>query len=154
MVQTYYKLSQQSELLRRRLSLPDYYETSSPTSQTSHSAYAIHPSYTATTPTFPCIDQQSWPPPESSEPPAERTLYELNHQIKTTLTELLNCDFVKHDKLFRAWVQGRLMDAEHELKRQRRWRNSFASNESTMRSFNEQHHFGSTQALASWKVDI
>ncbi|KAI9836872.1 MAG: hypothetical protein M1819_001037 [Sarea resinae] len=52
----------------------------------------------------------------------DERLYDVNHQIKTVLTQLLNCDSVKHDNRFRNWVQSRLMDAEHELKQQRRRR--------------------------------
>jgi len=51
-------------------------------------------------------------------------LYEVNQKIKTTLTELLNTDSVKHDDKFRTWIQGRLMDAEMEMRRQRRRRSS------------------------------
>lgn len=52
--------------------------------------------------------------------PPERKLYHVNQQIKTTLTELLNCESVKRDRLYRAWVQTRLMEAERELKQGRR----------------------------------
>ncbi len=46
----------------------------------------------------------------------EQKLLQINQQIKSTLTELLNCESVKGDKQYRAWVQSRLMDAEMELK--------------------------------------
>lgn len=55
-----------------------------------------------------------------------RTLYDINQQIKATLTELLNTDRVKHDDHFRAFVQSKLMEAEMELKGQRRRRSSEA----------------------------
>ncbi|KAK3074072.1 hypothetical protein LTR53_003784 [Teratosphaeriaceae sp. CCFEE 6253] len=54
--------------------------------------------------------------------PDERKLYDVNHDIKSTLTELLNCEAVRHDGKMRLWVQTRLFDAESELKRQRRRR--------------------------------
>jgi len=54
--------------------------------------------------------------------PDERKLFDINHDIKTTLTELLNCAAVRHDHRMRLWVQTRLLDAEKELKRQRRRR--------------------------------
>jgi len=60
---------------------------------------------------------------DASSPGAEPEndqLRVVNHQLKATLTELLNNDSVKHDSNLRMWVQGRLMDAEMELKRQRR----------------------------------
>jgi hypothetical protein len=50
----------------------------------------------------------------------ERRLMDVNQQIKATLTELLNCEGVKHDQRYRVWVQRRLMDAERELKEGRR----------------------------------
>jgi hypothetical protein len=49
-----------------------------------------------------------------------RALYEINQQMKATLTELLNTDSVKNDDKFRLWIQGRLMDTEVEMRRQRR----------------------------------
>jgi hypothetical protein len=55
---------------------------------------------------------------------AEESLYEINRQIKSTLTELLNCEGIKEDKAARTWVQERLMGAELELRRQRRRRSS------------------------------
>ncbi|SMQ51489.1 unnamed protein product [Zymoseptoria tritici ST99CH_3D7] len=44
------------------------------------------------------------------------------HALKCTLTDLLNCEAVKSDAEWRSWCQARLMDAELELKRQRRRR--------------------------------
>jgi len=52
------------------------------------------------------------------------TLFEVNANIKSTLTDLLNSDAVRKDDEMRAWVQQRLMDAEQSLKRQRRRRTS------------------------------
>ncbi|RDW62630.1 hypothetical protein BP5796_10932 [Coleophoma crateriformis] len=46
----------------------------------------------------------------------EMKLMNVNQQIKSTLTELLNCDAVKADQAYRMWVQSRLMDTEKELK--------------------------------------
>lgn len=46
----------------------------------------------------------------------EEKLLNVNQQIKTTLTELLNCETVKCDRSYRMWIQSRLMDAERELK--------------------------------------
>lgn len=50
----------------------------------------------------------------------ERKLHDVNQQIKTALTDLLNCESVRRDRLYRAWVQRRLMEAEKELKEGRR----------------------------------
>lgn len=52
----------------------------------------------------------------------EQKLYDINKQIKFTLTDLLNCDSTRSDSKFRAWVQSRLMDAEMELRRHRKRR--------------------------------
>lgn len=57
----------------------------------------------------------------------DHKLYEVNHDIKSTLTELLNCEAVRQDSKMRLWVQTRLMDAELELKRQRKRRLSVPS---------------------------
>lgn len=46
----------------------------------------------------------------------EEKLLNVNLQIKTTLTDLLNCASVRGDRRYRTWVQSRLMDAERELK--------------------------------------
>jgi hypothetical protein len=54
----------------------------------------------------------------------EAYLLELTHAMKATLTELLNCQSVRHapesadegDLEFRSWVQTRLMEKELELK--------------------------------------
>lgn len=50
----------------------------------------------------------------------EDKLCDINHQMKATLTELLNHESVKGDDKFRHWVQERLIDAEMELRKQRR----------------------------------
>jgi len=46
----------------------------------------------------------------------EQKLQNVNEQIKTTLTELLNIESVRADRRYRMWVQSRLMDAEKELR--------------------------------------
>jgi hypothetical protein len=56
----------------------------------------------------------------TSEIAAEQLkLKSVNHQIKSTLTDLLNCASVRGDRRSRMWVQTRLMDAEKELKVER-----------------------------------
>ncbi|KXT14742.1 hypothetical protein AC579_4411 [Pseudocercospora musae] len=59
-------------------------------------------------------------------------LFHANHEIKATLTDLLNCDVARHDPKMRKWIQSRLMDAELELKRQRRRRSSAPTPTSTL----------------------
>lgn len=46
----------------------------------------------------------------------ENKLKDVNLQIKSTLTELLNCESVRNDNRYRSWIQTRLMDAEKELR--------------------------------------
>jgi len=50
----------------------------------------------------------------------QKALYEINQQIKATLTELLNTESVRSDEKYRAWIQERLMDAEHQIRKRRR----------------------------------
>lgn len=47
----------------------------------------------------------------------ETKLKDVNQQIKSTLTTLLNCESVRSDRKYRNWVQTRLMDTEKELKK-------------------------------------
>jgi hypothetical protein len=47
-------------------------------------------------------------------------LAEINQQIIATLTDLLNTDSVRSDDKSRAWIQEKLMEAEHQIRRQRR----------------------------------
>ncbi|KAH0335787.1 hypothetical protein KCU81_g8876, partial [Aureobasidium melanogenum] len=66
-------------------------------------------------------EEPSGPPPLSVD---EAKLADISSRIKTTLTDLLNCDAVKNDPRMRSWVATRLMDVEHELKEQKRRRHS------------------------------
>lgn len=52
----------------------------------------------------------------------EMKMRNVNLQIKSTLTELLNCESVRSDGRYRMWVQSRLMEAEQELRGARRRR--------------------------------
>lgn len=46
--------------------------------------------------------------------------YDVNHNLKSSLTALLNSEVVREDETIRVWAQTRLMEAERELRRQRR----------------------------------
>lgn len=70
-----------------------------------------------------CEHQRRSPSRQSSD---TQHLYEINNQIKATLTELLNSESVRNDDKARVWVQARLMEAEHELKKERRRKSSGA----------------------------
>ena len=65
----------------------------------------------------------------------EEKLLNVNLQIKTTLTELLNCGSVRSDKRYRMWVQSRLMDAERELKGSRSRSSTRRRSEDVMAGF-------------------
>jgi hypothetical protein len=69
----------------------------------------------------------------SSSSEAEASMFEISQQIKATLTSLLGCESVKHDTDFRAWVQEKLMEAEKDLKKQRRRRSSLEREEAMKR---------------------
>ncbi|XTI91968.1 hypothetical protein V2W45_1420462 [Cenococcum geophilum] len=146
-LQKYMLLSSQQEVLRRRLSLqippPTPMTAFSPEMQSlSSSPVSSRPNYNSFSPEpFPISPASSRPMgayPIPTVPGVEHRssmgyenqsenghkLYEINQKIKTTLTELLNTDSVKNDEKFRTWIQGRLMDAEMEMRRQRRRRSS------------------------------
>jgi len=101
---------------------PSAYSTfSSPTSPNSNT----FPSW----PDSPAYSPSTTPARQSQSSTNEHTLLDLNGQIVATLTELLNCDSIKHDMALRSWVQERLMEAEHDCRKQRRRRKSGASRE-------------------------
>lgn len=54
----------------------------------------------------------------------EKRLFDVDESIKRALTELLNCEGVRHDRSMRLWVQSRLMETEKELRSGRRRRSS------------------------------
>ena len=140
----------QSDSLRQRLSISipandDLFavESISPTRSPSSPTDRRRSSAASPSQAYSFPSAQVWPTPQAvpdtwrtseSERVDEADLYEVNHQIKCLLTDLLNCESIKSDKLYRAWVQARLMDAEHELKRQRRRRSSAA--QETLRTIN------------------
>lgn len=52
----------------------------------------------------------------------KQKLCDVNEGIKRALTELLNSEGVRKDRIMRTWVQARLMDTERELRTGRRRR--------------------------------
>lgn len=134
-MQKYMKLSNQQDKLRRRLSL----QIPSSTPIAVRSPESISPSPTNsrtsfTNESYSSSPMSAYPIPAGSFkhrstsvdglPDESHKLYEVNQQIKATLTGLLNADSVRQDDKFRGWIQGRLMDAELEMRRQRRRRSS------------------------------
>lgn len=140
-------LSSQQEALRRRLSLqipPPTPMTASPEMQSlSSSPTSARPAYCSSLspepfyvsssssrpmgaypiPTVPGVEHCTSAIDDSQNDDSHK-LYEINQRIKATLTGLLNTDSVRNDDKFRTWIQGRLMDAEMEMRRQRRRRSS------------------------------
>lgn len=128
-------LSSQQEVLRRRLSLqvpsaapltpssPEFGSlASSPISSRSYtlSSWSGESDYTSTRPipTEPGMaHRHSIDDPHTED---AQKLCEINNQIKATLTELLNTESVRSDEKYRAWIQERLMDAEQQIRKQRR----------------------------------
>lgn len=149
-ISRYRRLSEQSESIQQRLnsiSSVHSYDSTSPMDSipsTPSPKQFLSQSYQyQTTSSYPMAStwSQSHSGATSShaaDMAGEASLYEINQQIKSTLTELLNCDEVKHDKMFRAWVQTKLMEAEHQLKKQRKRRSSISPE--IMKTF--EHSFG------------
>jgi hypothetical protein len=119
-MQKYMLLSAQKEALQRRMSLQIPFgapmEVSSPEFQSLSSSRACSPGYASSYPTL-NVDLHT----EDSH-----KLAEINHQIVATLTELLNTECVRSDDKQRAWIQEKLMEAEHQGRRQRRRHSSNA----------------------------
>jgi len=143
-MQKYMLLSSQQEVLRRRLSLqipaatpmsalsPEFQSLSS---SPSFSGPAYAASWTVEPENITTHPMSAYPIPtnagachrhntEESQTEDAHRLYEINQQIKATLTELLNTDSVRNNEKYRLWIQGRLMDAEKQMRRQRRRRSS------------------------------
>jgi hypothetical protein len=131
-------LQSQQEVLQRRLSLhvptdapfttPSPSLSSSPTSSRSSYSWSPEPEYSSTRPipTQPDTAHSSQRRHSHDDLHNEdsRKLSEVNQQIKATLTELLNTESVRSDSKFRAYIQERLMDAEHNIRRNRRHHSS------------------------------
>lgn len=137
-MQRYMLLSAQKEALQRKMALEIPFSTpmtvTSPEFQSLSSSPTWSPKYASPYPT--AADPL---PTGSSTNMVTRTsihdmhteesqrLNELNHQIVATLTELLNTESVRSDDKHRAWIQERLMEAEHQIRRERRRHSSHAS---------------------------
>jgi hypothetical protein len=153
-------MSSQEEVLRRRMSL--HIPSDAPMTASSPELQSLSSSPVMSRPFY----SSSWAPsldytPASSDPipigshpgmahqptgsghnVESQSAGEMNHQLKATLTELLNTESVRSDKKYRAWIQERLMDAEQKCRRQRRRRSSNPSGEELAISIAENldHH--------------
>jgi len=127
-MQKYMRLCSQQDALRRRISLqiPSSSPMNIPAPDSSSSSPTTSRASLASEP-YSSFPLSAYPHPNSMTTDGQeesQKLYEINQKIKATLTELLNTGSVKQDDKFRVWVQGRLMDAELEMRRQRRRRSS------------------------------
>ncbi|KAF2759993.1 hypothetical protein EJ05DRAFT_318114 [Pseudovirgaria hyperparasitica] len=143
-LQKYLSLQNQKEQLLQKSSIaftcpfaasPPEWSSTQSTPMGFRSGYDFPPSYHESHPTS---TPTSYPAPTHtsrarsvSDPDVDnensRALYHINQQIKAALTELLNTDSVRTNDNYRMFVQGKLMDAEMEMKGQRRRRSSEAS---------------------------
>jgi hypothetical protein len=128
-MQKYLLLSAQKESLQRRISLQLPFgspmEPSSPEFQSLSSSpdwyqnYApSYPSATDPVPTKTVMSART--SIDDTHTDEAHKLAEINQQIIATLTDLLNTDSVRSDDKSRAWIQEKLMEAEHQIRRQRR----------------------------------
>lgn len=124
------QLSSQQEVLSRRLSLGTSATTSpghqslasSPRTSFSSSEWSPEPEYTSNP--IPVQQSRAGHRHSIADPEDAHKLFEINKEIKATLTELLNTESVRSDSQYRQWIQERLMDAEQQIRRQRRRRSS------------------------------
>jgi hypothetical protein len=134
-MQKYILLAAQKEALQRRISMSIPFSlpmsTSSPEFQSLSSSPTSPTDYTSTYPTA------TEPVPTRSgtvvrtsvddmHTDESHKLYEINQQIVATLMELLNTEAVKTDPKYRAFIQEKLMESEHQIRRQRRRHSSNA----------------------------
>lgn len=150
-MQKYMLLSSQEEAIRRRLSLqlptappmavssPEFRSLSS--SPTDYRA-GWAPSYSSTypSPTEPIAAHPGTAHRHSiTDTEDAHRLCEINQEIKATLTELLNTNSVRSDEKSRAWIQSRLMAAEHQIRDQRRRRSSSSGHDREFASSIAEH---------------
>jgi len=137
-MQKYMLLSAQKEALQRRMALEipfgEPMAASSPEFQSLSSSPTWSPKYaspypTATDPVPTGFRSNTAARTSIDDMHTEESLKinEINHQIVATLTELLNTESVRSDDKHRAWIQERLMEAEHQIRRERRRHSSNAS---------------------------
>ncbi|CAO2654429.1 Nn.00g111620.m01.CDS01 [Neocucurbitaria sp. VM-36] len=136
-MQKYMLLSAQKEALQRRMALEIPFNkpmtASSPEFQSLSSSPTWSPKYASPYPPptdpIPIGSRASMGPRSSiddTHTEESHRLSEINHQIVATLTELLNTESVRSDDRHRAWIQERLMEAEHQIRRERRRHSSNA----------------------------
>lgn len=166
-MQKYMLLSSQQEVLRRRLSLhvpssapmtlssPELQCLSSPSdSRSSFSSTwsagtdytSIYPSATEPIPAQPGVAHRH----SVADTEDAHRLSEINQQVKATLTELLNTESCRSDEKYRQWVQSRLMNAEHQIRQQRRRRSSGSDGDREFASSIAEHLDLGLQTCKTW----
>jgi hypothetical protein len=135
-MQKYMLLSAQKEAIQRRMAMEIPFNApmaaSSPEFQSLSSSPTWSPNaspYPATTDPVPTSSRTSTGPRNSIDDmhtEESHKLAEINQQIVATLTELLNTECIRSDDKQRAWIQERLMEAEHQIRRERRRHSSNA----------------------------
>lgn len=133
-MQKYILLAAQKEALQRRMSMsipftlpmstssPEFQSlSSSPGSPTDYSPYP-----TSTEPVSTRTGTATQASVDDMHTEESHKLYEINQQIVATLMELLNTDAVKTDPRYRAFIQEKPMESEHQIRRQRRRHSSNA----------------------------
>jgi len=136
-MQKYMLLSAQKEALQRRMAMEIPFNApmsaTSPEFQSLSSSPTWSPKYTPPYPAasdpVPVSSRTSGAPRDSiddTHTEESHKLAEINHQIVATLTELMNTECIRNDEKQRAWIQERLMEAEHQIRRERRRHSSNA----------------------------
>ncbi|KAK3078826.1 hypothetical protein LTS18_006527 [Coniosporium uncinatum] len=123
-IQKYQLLSSQQDQLRQRLSFNTHDAPSSSISAQPATFGSVPISIPGSVPRSPPSPLSPGFSSSIEDREDDARLYQVNKQIKSTLTDLLNNESVKHDDKFRSWVQRQLMEAEMEMKRQKRRRSS------------------------------
>ncbi|KAL6707828.1 hypothetical protein ACN47E_003728 [Coniothyrium glycines] len=137
-MQRYMLLSAQKEALQRRMALEIPFgapmTVTSPEFQSLSSSPTWSPKYASPYPTTtdplrsaPRTTITTRTSIDDMHTEESQKLNEINHQIVATLTELLNTESVRSDDKHRAWIQERLLEAEHQIRRERRRHSSNVS---------------------------
>ncbi|KAH7555927.1 hypothetical protein BM1_06453 [Bipolaris maydis] len=129
-MEKYMLLSAQKEALQRRMAMEIPFNAPMTPNSPEFQSLSSSPTSTKYSSSFPTASD---PIPVSSRTSAtprtsvddihtdeSQKLAEINQQIVATLTELLNTDCIRNDEKQRAWIQERLMEAEHQIRRERR----------------------------------
>ncbi|KAI8938980.1 hypothetical protein NX059_004824 [Plenodomus lindquistii] len=155
-MQKYMLLSAQKEALQRRMALEIPFAApmaaESPEFQSLSSSPTWSPKYTSPYPaaTDPVPSRCSMSPRGSVDDmhtSEAAKLAELNHQIIATLTELLNTESVRSDEKHHRWIQDRLMELEHQIRRDRR-RHSSNAERNFASSVARHNDFGTSKTWA------